>query len=180
MNAICIVEECDRPTRTPTAELCNTHYFRVRRTGTVGTTPIAVKGQPKPRCSIDGCHRPTVARGVCGKHYWRLSKNGSPLAVRPDRNGPNNNYWCGDSIGIGAAHERVKAIHGPAAGHACRHCGAQARHWAYDHLDADEKHQAARGQLMPYSVSPKHYIPLCVPCHKRYDLSVSRTVAKPA
>jgi len=31
------------------------------------------------RCSIDGCSRPHLARGWCGRHYYRWSRNGDPL-----------------------------------------------------------------------------------------------------
>lgn len=46
-------------------------------------------------------------------------------------------------------------------------CGDQARHWAYDHADPDEIH---RPDGIAYSGKPEHYVPLCVPCHKRADL----------
>lgn len=31
-------------------------------------------------CSIDGCSKPHLARGLCNKHYIRLRKHGDPLA----------------------------------------------------------------------------------------------------
>lgn len=33
-------------------------------------------------CSIEGCDRPSRARGWCNKHWQRWSKNGDPLIVR--------------------------------------------------------------------------------------------------
>lgn len=35
-----------------------------------------------PFCSVSDCGSPVKARGLCGKHYWRVSKNGSPDIVR--------------------------------------------------------------------------------------------------
>ena len=32
------------------------------------------------QCSIDGCEKPTVARGFCSTHYQRWRKHGDPLA----------------------------------------------------------------------------------------------------
>lgn len=39
----------------------------------------------KGTCSVDGCERDTVGRGVCGKHYYRLRRYGDPLGGGQER-----------------------------------------------------------------------------------------------
>ena len=153
-----------------TAEMCKAHYFRVRRNGHPGGPEIKVKGLPKLPCSVDGCDSPQASRGLCDKHYQRLRNHGDVYFVTP-RTGENNPCYRGDRIGIGAAHERVRASRGKADQYTCTACGERAKHWAYNHADPNEK-QASRGNvLMPYSVDPAYYQPMCVPCHKVYDLA---------
>lgn len=73
--------------------------------------------------------------------------------------------------GYGAAHDRVKRMHGSASEHPCTDCDGPAYHWSYDHLDHDERlYEYAPGKHAAYSHNPAHYAPRCVPCHKRYDL----------
>lgn len=44
---------------------------------------------PKNRaCSIDGCERRHLAKGLCGRHYERLARNGDPLTGRDLNDGP--------------------------------------------------------------------------------------------
>lgn len=88
--------------------------------------------------------------------------------------GTGNPKWRGGEIGYGAAHDRVRALHGSASGHACRHCAGQAAHWAYDHTDPDEKHDPEEGV---YSPDPIRYMPLCASCHKRFDNAHRRALA---
>jgi len=37
----------------------------------------------RPPCSVDGCGRTNVAKGLCLMHYKRMRKWGDPLIVRP-------------------------------------------------------------------------------------------------
>lgn len=41
-----------------------------------------------PTCSVEGCHKPVLARGLCSAHYGKQQRNGSPLidARDPYRN----------------------------------------------------------------------------------------------
>lgn len=39
-------------------------------------------------CSIDGCNRPFVARGVCELHYRRILRHGDPFGGKRRRPGP--------------------------------------------------------------------------------------------
>jgi hypothetical protein len=58
----------------------------------------------------------------------------------------------------------------------CVHCGSQAKQWAYDHEDVNERTSTmiVRGQPVElrYSADAAHYIPLCVSCHVRFDQAV--------
>ena len=64
-------------------------------------------------------------------------------------------YDRGD-ISVKARHKRVRKLRGKATEHSCNHCGNQARDWAtihgHDGYDPQED-----------------YIPLCRPCHRKYD-----------
>lgn len=64
------------------------------------------------------------------------------------------------------AHKRVWRAFGKASEFTCVECGAPAAEWAYDHEDPDEL--VWRG--LPYSASIYHYVPMCKPCHTRFDL----------
>lgn len=37
------------------------------------------------QCTIEGCTKPAVAKGMCHMHYRRAQRNGSPLVVQRDR-----------------------------------------------------------------------------------------------
>jgi hypothetical protein len=108
---------------------------------------------------------------MCTKHFTRARRHGDPTHVTPTT-GEFNNFWHGDDIGFGAAHDRVTSQRGRAADQLCVNCGQPARHWAYDHLDPEEKRA---DKLGPYSTKVEHYQPMCVPCHKRFDLDYLRT-----
>lgn len=164
----CSVQECTAKVRSGRATMCDKHYFRVRRNGTLKLTnpQRAQRGV----CIIDGCTKPDVGRhGYCNKHYSRKIRNGDPellLGGPTPKRGPDNGMWRGDQIGYGAAHDRVKRIHGSASQHKCADCPAQAAHWSYNHDDPDE----LRAPQGAYSHKADHYSPRCVPCHKRFDL----------
>lgn len=68
-----------------------------------------------------------------------------------------------------AAHRHVAATRGPARDHSCFQCGAPALHWAYQHDDPDERLELRGGFWVPFSSDPKHYEPMCVACHRRFD-----------
>lgn len=161
----CAVDGCGRPARS--RGWCQTHYFRWRRNGDPGSAAIQTRGVPRP-CSVDGCDSERDAQGLCSKHYQRLQKWGDPNVVGEPARGDAHPQWKHNNIGYGTAHERVRGYRGPASGYLCCECGAQARQWAYDHADADER----ASDLGPYSVNPAHYRPMCVPCHKRFDLAL--------
>lgn len=115
----------------------------------------------------------------CEKHYHRLRRHGDVnyTANRQAcdilgciRKHTKRGYHFGYStVGLtyAGAHIRVKAQRGSAKQWRCHSCDALANHWAYDHQD---EHQMVEKGL-PYSGDPKHYRPMCVPCHKRSDLA---------
>lgn len=53
--------------------------------------------------------------------------------------------------------------------------------WAYDHADLNEKVAPSwRGKSdVYYSLDPSHYLPLCGPCHKSFDLTVAPVGTRP-
>ena len=76
-NFTCIIEGC--PSLRPGAHgLCNTHYARKRRTGTVA--------DPMPRekvvvtCGAEGCERVACKVGFCAYHYTKQRKAGQTCA----------------------------------------------------------------------------------------------------
>lgn len=65
-------------------------------------------------------------------------------------------------------HDRVIAERGPAKDHPCAHCGyyVPADNWAYDHSD---RYERLSPEGFPWSLDVHRYIPLCLPCHYRFD-----------
>lgn len=80
------------------------------------------------------------------------------------RFGPANPMWTGDDASYNAVHFRLWRSRGRASEHLCA-CGDQAREWAYQHGDPDER----QSRLGPYSVDLDRYLPKCVKCHRRLD-----------
>lgn len=163
-ESICSVDGCGGASLS--RGWCQAHYFRWRRHGDPGVPEIQVKGA-FVACHIDGCESKRQSLGLCSMHLHRYRKWGDPYySEDPARRGPANASWKNDDIGYGTAHERVRGQRGKASGYECCNCGGQAKHWAYDHDDPDER----TSSMGAYSVSPEHYLPMCVPCHKRFDL----------
>lgn len=71
--------------------------------------------------------------------------------------------WCAKHY---PTHQRVKRLRGRAADHQCTHCQSAADQWAYDNEDPNEIRNA-KGQR--YSLDPARYLPLCTPCHAKFD-----------
>jgi len=193
----CAIPGCLKMPRRRSADWCEMHYARWYRHG----DPLLASDpnrQPKPSepCSRDGCIRAVTYNklcrihvrsyppcgapdcdllaiggyGYCDKHYQRYRTHGDPTVV-VRLSGADNSEWVGDAVGYAGVHHRVRTIRGSARDHQCSHCQVErARHWAYDRSDADER-SSPRG---PYSVDPMHYLPLCVPCHKNFDLGERR------
>lgn len=70
MHAGCAVPVCDR--KHFAKSYCKAHYYRWRRTGDAGLSPISDKMERVGRvCSIEGCERAIKCRGYCNAHYFR-------------------------------------------------------------------------------------------------------------
>jgi len=65
--------------------MCNAHYLRWWRTGEVGAAAVAGHVRHGPGCSVDGCDRPHMARGLCSTHYSRQWRTGNAGTKRPRR-----------------------------------------------------------------------------------------------
>lgn len=183
-STCCTVAGCGKPTKRTLTGLCEMHYYRKRRTGSLELAERPLKfplpptartktpNEPRPtECQEPGCGKPIGGRNWCNMHYTRWLRHGDPQTVIVDRNLPTGSahpHWRGDEAGYRAVHERVRSRRGPAKDHPCLHCGGQAAHWAYDHADPAELIDSAMG---PYSTNPERYLPLCVSCHKRFDLA---------
>jgi len=105
---------------------------------------------------------------LCHLHWQRLYLHGNPHLVL-------RGSWKGDDVGYNAVHERLNRSRGRAKSFPCAHCGEQADDWAYDHADLNEKRSVRpEGYALAYSTDPDRYLPLCKPCHSRFDDNVPR------
>lgn len=76
----CAVRSCTRVVYAD--DLCEPHYRRRLRTGTVNeTVPIGARAPLRP-CLVERCERVATERNLCHGHYLRLMRTGS---VEPDR-----------------------------------------------------------------------------------------------
>jgi hypothetical protein len=168
VRAKCSIDGCN--SEAITRGWCRMHYFRWRRHGDP-VTVLVERRPPGTTCQEPDCDQPHGSYGWCDMHYTRWRRHGDPrILVDPvPRRGELNGNWQGDDVGYIAVHDRMRRRFrlGSATNHTCTVCGGQAAHWAYDHADPNEK----TSDLGPYSTDPAHYIPMCVPCHKAYDLA---------
>lgn len=141
--------------------LCTLHYQRIRINGTTEPLERTVK-----LCSVEGCPETYAARDLCHTHYARWSCTGDPGPADIIGQPPG---WIGDAAGYKAVHKRLNRQRGLATERTCQHCHGPAAEWAYDHQDPNERtdpdHQGCR-----YSVDLARYFPLCISCHRRFDL----------
>ena len=168
----CVVDEREKVARSSGSPYCEMRYYRLRRTGQLAAGPWHRRGP----CAVDGCNQVEDELGYCPKHAARVKRHGSPDVViaHKDRNlpaGAAHHFWTGDQATYKAVHQRVAADRGPASDYSCIDCGGQAAQWSYDRNDAEER-QSDQGH--PYSLDPDHYVPRCISCHKKFDLSAKR------
>lgn len=137
----------------------------------------------KPRltpkaCDVEPCERMARTQGaeLCEMHYYRRYRTGStadpiyrgrkPRILKGLRKGETHPAWAGDHPSYSGAHMRVRAQRGNAKDHQCS-CGKPAAQWAYRHDDPKE----LQSRWGAYSADTERYEPMCVPCHKRFDLA---------
>jgi hypothetical protein len=163
---------CPRPARC--RGFCPGHYRRWRKTGDVGPAELARWSWEGRSCKELECYKLARSRGWCPAHYQLWRKHGDPTVRLPSGprrglRGSENPRYVGDAAGYHGVHDRLRAQRGAASDHSCAHCDNQAAEWAYSHSDPDERIDARIRR--PYSLDLSHYIPLCVPCHRRFDLA---------
>ena len=162
----CTVEACEREATRKGAQLCEAHYYRVRR-GTALDAPIQERNRTG-RCSVEGCER--APRGtLCHMHRTRKLRHGD-FTVRLASGPPAGLLHPSrkDLVTYHTAHQRLARLYGrPSLCESCGASGQRVYHWALDHRRATTVLASEQG---PYSLEPSDYIRLCVPCHKRMDL----------
>jgi hypothetical protein len=159
---LCVVSGCER--RRYCRGRCNTHYRQWLRNLDGPRPPVVWPSLPqrRPRCVVDGCHRETRSHSSqwCETHYYRNRRNGHLELL--DTRKPVVTY--------GAAHQRIRYDKGSATKYRCVICGKPAQQWSYDNADPNELTQEMpNGSVCRYSLSPDHYQPACLSCHKRRD-----------
>lgn len=86
--------------------------------------------------------------------------------------GRRNRGKLKSTITYNGMHRRIRRLRGRALEHLCT-CGAQAREWAYDHCDPNERTEIVTvgnwTGVVIYSLDALHYVPLCKSCHRRMD-----------
>ena len=168
----CEVETCDEPRRSPYAKWCESHYYRVRRTGELRPeVPLRVKQfGPRP-CSAPDCTTVIPNGTYCHKHYARVYRHGDPTVVKkatPNPTyGPDNPTWLGDDItAYSTQHSRLKKYRGLAKDFPCVDCGRPADQWSYDHGCPDERYNDLGCAWCPHL---ECYSARDLECHRRYD-----------
>lgn len=119
-------------------------------------------------CTLGACSAARTTRWRCDEHFTKGAHR-----PPPPRYGQDHHEWSATPR-YETAHQYVTKTRGRAAEHQCAHCESVAATWAYDHADPNEltatklsPHDVAL--VVAYSRDPDHYIPLCRPCHNRFD-----------
>ena len=157
----CSLDGCER--KHQGRGFCDTHLQRFLKYGDAGSAEIEPRN-PGAECSIAECASPAAGRGWCEKHYQRWRKTGDPLTPK----GEHGAQWIGDAANYDTVHQRVRRARGRAKEYACAECGEAANHWAYDHKDPAERW--CLKYRRPFSLDLSHYLPMCVTCHRRFDV----------
>lgn len=171
---LCDVDGCAKKARSKSASYCEMHYCRLRR-GAPLFGPEKRGKNVSGKCSVEGCTKKPIGY-LCSMHAARIRRNGDPDTYihQRDRNLPRgeaNHNWKGDGISYFTAHDRLRRWRGPAS--ECVRCSSSGPYqWAYDRENA-KKRLVENG--MPFSPDVNDYIPLCVSCHKLFDLSMIET-----
>lgn len=110
------------------------------------------------------------------KRRWRRARGVGPRKPKAPRAPKPRTY----STTYRAVHKQVQRVRGHASTHPCIHCCGKAEEWAYDHADPDALvGKTDRGITVEYSTDPTRYLPLCKPCHSRFDARSGTTASPP-
>lgn len=117
----------------------------------------------KGKCTFEGCTNEIKSKKLCGTHYERQRKHGSPdivlkSGVKPGTlTGDLSPSWKGDEAGLDAQHKRVVRKRGRPQ--KCSQCGtedpAKYYHWAFNNT-------GDRNNVWDYNR-------MCAGCHRSYD-----------
>lgn len=77
---MCSVGGCERAVYT--CGLCEPHYRRLRRTGTVNAS-VEIGARPTKACAVATCSRLATERRLCHGHYLRVVRTGGVQPERP-------------------------------------------------------------------------------------------------
>lgn len=168
----CEVEGCEEPRRSRGTPLCETHYYRKRRTGDVQAHIPVRKKRFGPRvCEDEECDVVIDKGRWCSKHAARVWRHGDPTVVKKatpsPTYGPDNPTWLGESLtSYSGQHSRLRHHRGLAADQVCVDCGAPAEQWSYDHGCPDER---VNEHGSPWCPHLDCYSPRDRSCHLAYD-----------
>ncbi|MGS0560103.1 helix-turn-helix domain-containing protein [Microbacterium aurugineum] len=93
--------------------------------------------------------------------------------------------WFTKPISYGAAHDRVRRVHGRADMHVCVDCGHRAQHWSYngdsEFEQSGEIHYSHGAKtFLRWSTDTDAYSPRCRFCHAAKDYGFTRAPWTPA
>jgi len=82
----CKIDECESV--VVARELCRKHYSRWTRTGDPTAARAKLPNNTHTTCTVEGCDKPHVTKGLCEMHRWRQRHKGdvgeaAPLLNRP-------------------------------------------------------------------------------------------------
>lgn len=170
--SICSLSTCQRPVKS--LGLCYRHYMKQWRYGSpepdhaprgenvagerFGTLTVLYHlGKGRWQCICD-----------CGAEVAKYLSGDLKRRKRPTCGSGACRRFSDTYV---AVHLRLASDLGSASRHACVDCYSPALHWSYDHADPNELHSEHIATMgIAYSTNPRHYVPRCVPCHKRFDL----------
>lgn len=149
----------------------------------------------RPLVECVECHqtKPHYGHGKCQACHRRLYDRERLLAGKPNPRTNLGKYPKAPprtDCTYPAAHHRAVYFWGPAKDYLCRHCGAPAENWAYDHQGGRYERSGmvtvprSQGRtatcFLYWSVNPLNYIPLCVKngCHKQFDKAFDSRIDK--
>jgi hypothetical protein len=114
------------------------------------------------QCAFPDCTKKIKSKRLCGTHYERQRKHGSPEVVlkqgaKPGKTGELSSQWKGNDAGLDAQHKRISSVRGTPR--LCSRCGTtdpgKYYHWAFNNT-------GDRFNIWDY-------IRLCAGCHRTLD-----------